>query len=133
MRSKTFFESLAFKTNRTAVSLEQLASEHNIVSLEISRKYHDLSWLYKLLNSLIIFPDLLSQIPLRFPQSNTRGSQMFYPNTYRNNYSQFAPNNRMLIFGNSINNFDFFHDNLTRLKSLILNVMVICNAILVLV
>jgi len=39
--------------------------------------------------------------------------------TYRNNYSQLALINRMLISGNSINNFDFFHDNLTRLKSIL--------------
>ena len=116
---KRFLRVLAYKSNRTDVSLEQLASDFNIVSLKNRRTFHDVSWLYKLLNSQIICPELLNQIPLNVPQTNTRVSKTFYIPTYRNNYSQFAPINRMLRSGNSINNFDFFHDNLTRLKSIL--------------
>lgn len=70
-----------------------------------------MSWLHKLLNSQIICPELLSQIPLNVPQTNNRKTKPFYVPTYRNNYRQFAPINRMLISGNQINNFDFFHNN----------------------
>jgi hypothetical protein len=105
---KRFLRVLAYKANRTDVSLVQIASEFNIVSLKNRRTFHDVSWLFKLLNSRIICPELLSQIPLNVPQTNSRVSQPFYLPTYRNNYSQFAPINRMLTSSNSINNFDFF-------------------------
>lgn len=116
---KRFLRVLAYKSNRTDDSLEQLARKYNIVSLKNRRTFHDVSWLYKLLNFQINCLEIISLISLNVPQRNNRESKTFYVPTYRNNYSQFAPINRMLISGNQINNFDFFHDNLTWLKSIL--------------
>ena len=113
-----FLRVLAFKTGKIDISLKNIADEYGIELLENRRKFYDVAWLYKLLNSAIICREVLRQIPINVPQTNAHVSQTFYTSTYRQNYSLFALINRMLTLGNSIDNFDFFYDNLVRLKSL---------------
>ncbi|KAF0767905.1 Reverse transcriptase domain-containing protein [Aphis craccivora] len=45
-----------------------------------------MSWLYKLLNSLIICSELLRQVPLNVSQINTQVSDTFYSPIYRQNH-----------------------------------------------
>lgn len=63
--------------------------------------------------------ELLNQILLNVPQSNFHSSQIFYTLTCRQNYSLFPAINIMLITSNSINHFDIYYDDLTKLISLI--------------
>jgi hypothetical protein len=73
---KPLLRVLAYKANRTNVSLNQIASEFNIVTLKNKRTFHDVSWLFKLLNSQIVCLELISQIPLNVPQTNSRVSKL---------------------------------------------------------
>jgi len=74
---------LVFKTNKIGTLLEQLATDFNIESLEKRRKYNDLLWLYKLINSQIDCPELLCQILLNVPHVNTCFSLTFYSDTFQ--------------------------------------------------
>jgi len=99
---------LAYKTNKLNLSIEQLTLAFDIEPLVNLRKLNDVLWLHKLLNSKIDCPELLSLILFNVPCVITHAPHSFYCPTYSQNYSIFAPINRMLTTANSLNNFHFF-------------------------
>jgi patatin-like phospholipase/acyl hydrolase len=112
---------LAYKANKIGTSLEQLATDFNTELLEMRRKYIDLLWLNKLLNSQIDCPELLCQILLMVPSVDIRLSHTLYTESFRKNYYHFAPLNRMLTSSNRLKQFNFFNDSSTSLKSMVNN------------
>lgn len=54
-----------YKIVETGVAMENTANKYRIELLEKRKKFHDVSWLHKLLNSSIIRPELSRQIPIR--------------------------------------------------------------------
>lgn len=77
-----------------SVSLEQLACDYDIESVERMRRLYYVYWFYKLLNSQITCLELLSQLPINVLIVNTRLSHTFYTSTYCLNYSLFGLINR---------------------------------------
>jgi hypothetical protein len=78
-------------------------------------------FLYKLLNNQIDCPELLVKIPLNIPLHTLCSANTFYVKPKKQNYSHYAPINRILLNGNSIKNFDFFFDPPSKLKNVLNN------------
>jgi hypothetical protein len=88
-----------------------------IVSLSQKRQYLDVSFVYNLLNNNIEDAILLETIlKINVPTFNSRNYDLFYLSHHTQNYNYYEPINKMLMNCNEVNNFDFFFDNMYKLK-----------------
>lgn len=94
-----------------------MCNRFNILTLEHRRIITDIAVLYKIINSQIDSPYLLSMISFNVPTKNLRFTSLFKKTFSHTNSAANSPVNRMLEFANSYcTDFDFFSDNLFALK-----------------
>jgi hypothetical protein len=77
--------------------------------------------MYKILNGIIDYPELLQKNDLKVPSYNSRFNPSFSMPHSKNNYFTNSPMCRLPTSSNLIHNFDFFFDSLTKLKNCINN------------
>lgn len=73
------------------ISYKYLLKLFNFISLEDRRKIRDVTWLHKLVNSLIDNSNILSQLNFFAPPRNTRHRVTFYNNQPRLTATSFSP------------------------------------------
>jgi hypothetical protein len=116
---KRFLIMMRYKLKKIDTPTKTLANELNLQSLENRRFNNDIIFLYKLLNNLIDCPELLAKIPFYIPKHTLRYTNTFYIQSQKQNYSHYAPLNRILLNGNTINNFDYFFDPPSKLNGIL--------------
>lgn len=121
MIQKRFLHMMRYKLRKTNIPSIELAKELNLQSLADRRFNNDIFFLHKLLNNKIDCPELLEKIPLNVPLHTLRYINTFYVKRKKQNYSHYAPFNRILLNGNYIKNFDFFFDRSNKLKNILIN------------
>lgn len=114
---------IRYKLAKIDIPTVALAKELKLQSLEDRRFSNDILFFYKLLlNNSIDCPELLYKIPLNISHRTFRSTKTFYVPCHTQNYSHFAPLNRILLNGNFIRNFDLsFQFNYQVKKALIKN------------
>lgn len=117
-----FLNMVSFKLKYNVTKYEDLLSSLNMNTLLCRRKCLDVYWMHNLLNNKIDCPEILSSIPINVPQVSLRSHPLFYLTTCTQNLSRNSLVNRMLNLCNSINNFDFFHDSPSLLRSICHNI-----------
>lgn len=91
-----------------AFSYSGLCHGLNLLSLSSRRRKHDLLLFFKLLNSLVVCPELLTKIGLHAPPRNTRSNQTFAVPFHRTNYGSHSFITRVSSLANQLNNLNFF-------------------------
>ena len=67
------------------------------LTLENRKVFFDISTLYKIANSLVDAPELLSQVGFRIPPFNSRSKSLFNVTFHRTNYGINSPLSRMCV------------------------------------
>lgn len=82
---------------RTNLNYERRLEKYNVQPLNTRRQYLDLVYLYKIVNSIIDSPDLLSNISfnIKFSSRRAKVTKLFALQVYKNNTSYFNPIVRM--------------------------------------
>lgn len=123
---KKFMRSLAFRQglSRQLRSYCDRLAKFNMTTLENRRKQSDLIYLYKIINSYIDSPSLLSSINFNTVYK-TRNPNLFSLQVFRNNTSYYNPIVRMCRLYNEISHnykeLDIFENNLYSYKRKVLN------------
>lgn len=86
----------------------EMCRKLNLSTLQERRTNHDLSLLFKLLNSLVDCPFLTSCIGLHVPSVNTRRTQSFYQPFHRTNYGRNSFISRSVSMANQHPTLNFF-------------------------
>lgn len=112
-----------------AVPVQQLQDDLGLVSLQTRRETADVVFLFKLLNSYVDCPELLSRIDIRCP-SRTRSSELFGRRFCRALHEYNAPFNRAVRLANSmVNHVDFFADSLAVVRRRAMEVLAGVNRV----
>lgn len=123
-----FLKFIAFKFNLTFTQHDysSVRSFLNLPTLASRRDLADISFLYKLLNTLIDAPYLLRYIQLNVPAYNNRTSPLFYLPPLSTNYLKNSPLPRAMALCNKLDpHIDFFYSSLDKIHRVytIINIM----------
>jgi hypothetical protein len=72
-----------------------------------------LKLLYKILNNLVDYPELLQNINFKLNPINCRNTNLFYIKHTRTNYMLISPSNVLMSAENSMKDQDFFNPSLS--------------------
>ena len=98
------------------LDLDRVASYFQLHSLQDRRDYLDLCFFFKIVNGIIISPELLSSIKFHIPPRNTRGNTLLCYVNFRTRYCQNMPYNRLVSLVNEQSNLNFFNMSLPSFK-----------------
>lgn len=116
--------------NRSLPSYRDKLQQFNIVALETRRRFHDLTYLFKLIHSIVDCPNLLSQININIqPRIREPFLKTFTLQVYKNKTSHFNPIARMCRLYNEllVQNYmlvDIFDSRLPRFRRSVLDILV---------
>ena len=92
-----------------------------MISLNLRRNHIDILKLYKIINNLIDYPDLLSRVFFNVPSRTLRQHPTFHLPKADNNYTKFTPIYRMQTLANDcLLNFDLFNCSIRDLKKFLI-------------
>lgn len=103
------------------IAIEEIMYSLNLPSLGDRRKFIDICTLFKILNSQIDCPSLLSELSLHVPRRILRGFGLFHIPFHRTNYGMSSALTRFCVEANQIIDkdcdIDFFCDNINSFKN----------------
>lgn len=119
---RRFLKYLTYKVDHAypprGIPQEHLLSRFNCVLLSRRRFSASVLLLFKILNSIIDCPQLLSSIYFNVPAFRTRNSSIFYLKTPRTNLLKFSPMHSAISNFNTLgNNIDIFSSTISQVKA----------------
>lgn len=114
-----FLKYLRFRMHRAGIisDIHNIRRQYGLYNLNERRNYLDMCFLYKIMNSLIISPDILGSIDFFIPTVHLRRHPLIFSRTCSTRHSQNMPLNRLVALCNNFhNNVDFVGNSLSSFK-----------------
>lgn len=123
---KKFIKSLNFRKNIRDESYHDALGRYKLLSLSNRRKMFDIVYLFKILNSLIDSPELLTNVQFscraRLPVRSSRTLPLFVPPRRKKNYTRNSFFHRSTnMYNKEFTEIDLFNISQNRLKQMLIS------------